>query len=170
MSLLDKIVKLLGDPDAMPGAKKKGPVTLPTDHSLHKDDFAVVGMHYHPQSFARLQVANPEWRTAKKKILEAEPSGKVIFHYTYINKPVTLQLDPSNEYGVDRVMVFIAGEHVGYLSEDNDAHAREILQYGSVKYITARITGGEYKRIFADGTEQKDAAPLHVNVRIAYSV
>lgn len=170
MGLLDKIVRLLGDPDAAPGAKKKGPVTLPTDHTLHKEDFTVVGMHYHPQSFARLQVANPEWRTARKKILESGQAGKAIFHYDYINKPVTLQVDLSNEHGVDRVMVLIAGEHVGYLSEDNDAHAREILEYGSIKYITARITGGEFKRIFADGTEQKDAAPLRVNIRIAYSV
>ena len=170
MGLFDKFVQLLGDPETMPGKKKKGPTTLPSDHALHKDDFTVVGMTYHPQSFARLQVANPDWRTAKKKILETGLAGKAIYHYTYINKPVTLKLDPTNRYGTDRVMVFIAGEHVGYLSEENDAHAREILEYGSIKYITAMITGGEYRIVFNDGTEQKNSNPLRVSVRIAYSV
>lgn len=150
--------------------QKKGPTTLPEGHSLHKEDFAVVGMIYHPQSFARLQVVNPDWRKAKKTIAESDLAGKYILHYDYINKPVTLKIDTTNKYGIDRVMVYIAGEHIGYLSEDNDSHAREILEYGSIKYITARITGGEYRVVSKNGTEIKDKAPLRVSVRIAYSV
>ena len=170
MGFLKEIFKSVSISEAKNFTPEPLPTTLPSDHALHKEDFKVVGMTYHKQAFARLQVANPEWRTSKKKIMESDLVRKYIFHYDYVNKPVKLETDKTNQHGIDRTMVFIAGEHIGYLSEDDDRHVAEILKYGSVKYITARITGGDYRIVYPDGTEQKDADPLRVTVRIAYSV
>lgn len=152
--------------------KKKEPAapkTLPADHGLHKEDFKVVGIVYHLPAIARLQEANPDWKMARAKVAASELVNKPIFHYSYVNKPVDLRIDQSNEHGVDRVMVFVAGQHVGYLPED-DGHAAEILRFGSIKYITAKISGGEYRIVSADGSEIKNSTQPSVSVRIAYSV
>ena len=167
MKFLDSLFKILGDPGKIPGAQ---PQTLPLDGKLHREDFKVIGMNYHPQSFARLQQANPDWRKSKKAILDSELVTKPIFHYSYVNKPVDLRPDLSGQFGKDRIMVFIEGEHVGYLPEDDDIHVGEILRFASIKYITAVISGGEYRVVFRDGTEQKGKDPLSVSVRVGYSV
>lgn len=167
MSLFDKVFKLLGDPGELPGSKPK---TLPEDHSLHKETFKVIGMTYHPESFARIRIANPNWRTSKKKILGSDLVRTVIPHYTYPDRPVELKIDPTNEHGKGRVMVFVAGEHIGYLPEDDSVHVGEILRFCSIKYILAEISGGEYRIVYADGTENKNTNPLKVSVFVGYSV
>ena len=147
-----------------------GPKTLPADHTLHKEDYTVVGVHYHEAAIKRLQIARDDYRAAAKKNIEAGLAGQRIWRYDYVNKPVDLKLDPSNQFGVDRVMVFIAGEHVGYISEEDDDHVLEILRFGSVKYITARISGGDYKVVSLNGEAIKSDDRVRISVRIAYSV
>lgn len=150
--------------------ENRGPVTLPTDHTLHKEDYKVIGVVYHMDSIAKLQIANPDWRKGKKALEEAGLINRVICHYDYVTKPVKLEKDPTGEFGPNRIMVFIAGEHVGYLPEDHDLHVGEILKYGSIKYITAYITGGEYKRVSPDGEVFKNTDHVEIKIRIAYSV
>lgn len=174
MSILNKLFHLLTDPEepeTKPApAEAKGPTTLPDDHTLHKEDYKVIGVGYHKDSLARLQEANPDWRKGKKALMDAGLVNTHIYHYSYIEKPVDLRVDPTNKYGVNRIMVFVAGQHVGYLPEDDSVHVNEILHFGSIKYISARITGGEYRIVFNDGTDQKYTGPVEVRVRIAYSV
>lgn len=168
MGIFKRLMDRFEENTVRPAVKK--PTTLPDDHTLHKEDYKVIGMGYHKDSFARLRVANPDWRKGKKAVMESELVNRHIVHYTFIEKPVDLRIDPTNEYGIDRIMVFIAGQHVGYLPEDDSVHVGEILHYGSIKYITAKITGGEYRIVFNDGTELKDEDPMKVSIRIAYSV
>lgn len=161
MGLFSRIVKK---------QEPEGPKTLPADHTLHKEDYSVVGMSYHKQAISRIQIANPNWRKSKKVILEENPAGVNMDHYSYVEKPVKLFYDREGKGGAVGVMVLIAGEHVGYIPESDKEHVREILQYGSIKYITAKISGGEYRVIYKDGTEQKGTDPMKIKVRIAYSV
>ena len=67
-------------------------------------------------------------------------------------------------------MVQIAGEKVGYISRSDNVHVLEVLQKGSVKFITSSVRGGEYKVVSLDGTSIKQTDGIHINVRIAYSV
>ena len=150
--------------------KAAGPTTLPDDHTLHKEAYKTIGMQYHQDSFARISTADPDWRKSKKAILETYPDVRKIYHYSYVNKPVDLRVDPTDQFGKDRIMVFIAGQHVGYLPEANSLHVGEILRYCSVKYITAKITGGDYRIVFRDGEEHKGTDPLEVSLHIGYSV
>lgn len=153
--------------------KKKapaGPKTLPADHTLHKEDYKVVGVQYHEDAIKRLQIARDDYRAAAKKNIEAGLAGQRIWRYDYVNKPVDLKPDPSDRFGTDRIMVFIAGQHVGYISEEDDDHVLEILRFGSVKYITARISGGDYKVVALDGDTVKLDDRVRISVRIAYSV
>lgn len=160
MGLIKKIIEKINAPK---------PTTLPDDHTLHKETYTVIGTQYHAQSFSRLRAANPDWREAKKRIMESDLVGSRIYHYSYTVKPVDLKPDPSGQFGKNRIMVFVAGEHIGYLRESDDLHVGEILKYASVKYITAKITGGDYRIVYRDGTEQKNTDPLSVTVRIGYS-
>lgn len=156
--------------DVFKKKEPEGPKTLPADHGLHKEDYRAVGMVYHKQAISRIRSANPDWKKSKKAIMESDLVNRHINHYDYVNKPVDLVPEPTNPHDRNAVMVKIAGEHVGYIGQEYNSHVLEILKYGSVKYITAYITGGEYRIVFNDGTEQKHDDPLKINIRIAYSV
>lgn len=146
------------------------PVTLPEDHGLHEEDFQVTGTVYHAAAFKRLQKANPAWRDSVKKCLEEGRTGVEIYHYEYIDRPVELIRDRLSEYEPWQVKVMIAGQHVGYLSPEDSVHVFEILRFASVKYITAKIWGGEWKAVMKNGEVFKDTAVMRVSIRIAYSV
>lgn len=137
------------------------------ERKLVKEDFRVVGTCYHPAEIKRLQNANPDWRKGRKA-LAAEGKQRV-YHYNYINKPVKIAVDDGSVYRKGALMIFIAGEHVGYISDSNMEHVRSILNTKSVKYITAYISGGEYKLISEDGTATKWEDEIKINLRIAYA-
>lgn len=144
--------------------------TLPKEPGLHKEDFYVVGVNYCTENIMKLSTAEPDWKTSAKKIVEDGKAGQKIFRYSFVNKPVKLIPEPGNANDKNAVIVQIAGEKVGYISRDDNVHVLEILQKGSIKYITASIRGGEYKVVSLDGTSIKQDEGIHINVRIAYSV
>lgn len=146
------------------------PKTLPEDHGLHTEDFGVAGVQYHKAELKRLEISNPEYRASAKKNIEAGLTAKRIFRCAYVNKPVDLIPDHGVEAYRQHVMVKIAGEHVGYITDEDALHVREILKYGSVKYITARISGGDYKVVSTNGEAIKSSDYIRISVRIAYSV
>ncbi|MBR2697532.1 MAG: hypothetical protein IKE76_02995 [Clostridia bacterium] len=150
--------------------EQQRPFTLPTDHELHKEDFRVSGTYYHEAAFKRLQKANPAWRDSAKKCLEEGKVGVEIYHYDYIDRPIDLLRDRLSEYEPWQVKVQIAGQHVGYLSPEDSVHVFEILQFASVKYITAKVWGGEWKAVMQNGEVFKGTAVMRVSIRIAYSV
>lgn len=146
--------------------RNKAPEIRPieTGGKLVKEDFKVVGVHYHPDSIKRIAVANPDWRKGAKTLVAEGKAGQPVLHYTYPTKPV--RFEPGTEGGV---MVFLAGEHVGYISREDQEHVKRILAGNSIKYITAKAVGGEYKVISTKGDVVKTEAPVRISVRIAYS-
>ena len=150
--------------------RPRKPTTLPEDHTLHKESFKVIGMSYHAAALSRIRTANPEWRMAKKKRVETGAVQKYVWHYTYPDRPVELRVDPTNEYGQDRIMVFLAGEHIGYLPEGDSVHVGEILRFCSIKYIMASAEGGEYQWIDKNGDSTKNENPMKVTVFVGYAV
>ena len=79
-----------------------------------------------------------------------------------------LILEDKNPHDRYAVMVQIAGEKVGYISQDQNRHVREILSKHEVKFISARISGGEYKVIAENGDTEKDSKRNYITVKIAY--
>ena len=159
--------------------KKEQP--QPEERKLVKEDFKVVGVHYHPAEIKRLQNANPDWRKGGKTLAEEGKVNKRIYHYSYINKPVKIAVDDGSVYKKGALKVIIAGEFVGYIPDDDTKHVSEILKTKSVKYVTAMIKGGEYKVIGEDGKPIKcfikddDSKPfvwedeIKISLRIAYA-
>lgn len=115
----------------------------------------------------KLACSNPDWKISKNKIIEDGRANEQIYQHTFTNKPVKL-VPEKNKHDKNAVQVFIAGELVGYISRDENVHVRSILRHNQIKYISAFISGGNWKVVCKDGTVIKNADSLHVNVRIAY--
>ena len=73
----------------------------PQERKLVKEDFKVVGVHYHPNEIKRLQNANPDWRKGGKTLAAEGKCNQKIYHYSYINKPVKIAFDDGKVY-IDR--------------------------------------------------------------------
>ena len=137
--------------------------------SLVKEDFFVVGTPYYQKNIKLLACTTDEWKLTGKSAIESGLLGKKIFHYTYVNKPVKLVLEPDNPEDKNAIAVYIAGEKVGHISREDNIHVAQILNHKSVKYITSRISGGEYKVVSSDEKFIRVDGSVRITVRIAYS-
>lgn len=143
--------------------------TVTTGGKLVKEDFPVVGVHYHKTSIKNLQVANEDWRKGAKRLIEEGKASQRIYHYTFINKPVRVEHEANSPHDANAMMVFVAGEHVGYIPMDQASHVRAVIEAADVKYITATVRGGEYKIVSEDASVLKWDDYVKISVRIAYA-
>ena len=142
---------------------------IKTDGKLVKEDFTVVGVQYHKDSLKKLSTANPDWRKGGKTLASEGKVMEKIYHYSYLNKPVKIVPDANGIYDKNALMVLIAGEHVGYIPDDDTTHVKVILSQTSIKYITSSIRGGEYKVVSENGDAVKTEDRVRISVRIAYA-
>ena len=138
------------------------------DRTLKEETFDIAGVSYYLDNLQKLACANPDYRKRGKTLEEEGQAGKRIYRYNYVYKPVKLILEDKNPHDRYAVMVQIAGEKVGYISQDQNRHVREILSKHEVKFISARISGGEYKVIAENGDTEKDSKRNYITVKIAY--
>lgn len=139
----------------------------PERTKLIKEDFSVAGVSYCKENIMKLACVNSDWRKHTKTLL-AE-NKHTVYRYNFINKPVKLLPEPSNEHDPNAILVQIAGEKVGYISREENVHVADILGKRSVKYISAFITGGDYKVISDASSMEKGTQDIAINIRIAYS-
>lgn len=104
-----------------------------------KETFQVVGTDYYINNMNKLRIINPEYR--KRQL----PVMRRIYKYTYVDRPVKLIFEPQNPHDNNAIKVFVAGEHVGYISRNDNIHVGEILRYHEIKYLYASFKGGAYK-------------------------
>ena len=135
---------------------------------LKIEDFEAAGVIYQAENIKKLACSNPEWKSTCKAIIANGHGGKKIYRYNYIHKPVKLVPEPKNEHDKNAIMVIIAGEHVGYVPSELCSHVKKILNKHEIKYISAFISGGQYKVVLPNGDMNKDDQYLTVKVRIAY--
>lgn len=115
------------------------------------EKFVVAGTYYHMAAIQRLAVANPEWRKSGKTLAAEGRAMEEIPHYLYKNSPVELVPEPKNPHDKNAIKVMIAGEHVGYISRDENVHVGSLLQSKRITGVTAEISG-EVKAACNDGT------------------
>lgn len=166
MGLFDSIKTISKDlfkSETKPSKSKDAP-----KKKLHKEDFFIVGVRYYENNLKKLACVNKEYNLKASELLEQKLYK--VYRYTYINKPVKLVPEPTNPHDINAVAVYIAGELVGYISSDENIHVLDILKNGDIKYITASITGGDYKNVNLNGDVSKCSKNININVRIGYSV
>ena len=156
------------------GLKKKGLIKKPTPQkesdcrTLVEETFHAVGVCYYEDNIRKLACSNPDWKLTSSQIVKRGKSGKRIFRYYYVNKPVKLQIEPDNPHDENAISVIIAGELVGYISREENVHVKDILDHREIISLSGFIGGGECKTVTDYGNEIKDEIGLTVNVRIKY--
>lgn len=164
MGLLDFLKKL-----AEPSKENQQDVVDPsTSKALKKEDFEVAGVHYCLKNIKLLATVNPDWRKKSKSLVSKSKPRRRIYKNTYINKPVKLIPEPTNKHDKNAIIVQIAGEKVGYISADDNIHVKQILSKHDVKFISAFISGGEYKDVTEDGIVDRGDYGIDINIRIGY--
>ena len=138
------------------------------DRTLKTEIFPVAGVPYYEENIKKLAYCNPDWKLTGSQIKKNEKGNQKIFRYYFVNKPVKLVPEPSNEHDKNAVIVFVAGEKVGYISRTDNIHVKEILKKHEIKYITCFVGGGMYKIVSENGNISRDEEDLHIKVKIAY--
>ena len=138
------------------------------DRTLKKDDFTDAGVCYYESNIKKLATVRSDWKKSCKTLIKEDKAGKKIFKNDYINKPVKLIPDPTNKHDKNAVQVVIAGELVGYIPSEQTKHVKDILSKREIKYISAFISGGEYKVISLNEDIFKDSYSTKVKITIAY--
>lgn len=153
---------------------KKNSKKEPTEHSktaerkLSEETFQAVGVNYYEKNIHKLATTNADWKLSAKKIIADGKIGKRIYKNYYVNKPVKLQIEPTNPNDKNAVAVIIAGELVGYISREDNIHVKDILKHREIISVSGFIGGGEYKIINDDGSVIKAEHGFNVKVRIKY--
>lgn len=127
----------------------------------------VAGPYYHTAAIQRLAKANPEWRKSGKTLAAEGRAMEEIPHYLYKNSPVELVPEPKNTHDKNAIKVMIAGEHVGYISMDENIRIGEILRAGRIRSLSAEIIG-ECKAAFEDGTIIKSSDHVRIVLTCVY--
>lgn len=148
--------------------KKKREIDKEAAKTDKKEKFYVTGTSYYKSNIAKLAVSNPDWKSTKAKLIKDGKADDEIYRFSYVNKPVKLIPEPTNEHDPNAIMVLIAGEKVGYISREDNKKVKYILEEGKIEYISGFIGGGEYKFINSDGELEKDERPFSINVTISY--
>ncbi len=137
------------------------------ERNLVKKEYHVVGTEYHANSFKRLAIKNQEWGKAIPKETE---SSQQIYRYNYVSKPCELVEENDNVHDHNAVKVMIAGKHVGYISAFRAPEVRDILDNHEIKYISACISGGEFKVINNGKLISTDKKNPQVDISIGYII
>lgn len=135
--------------------------------TFQERQFEAVGVNYYLANVKKLACTNPDWKKRGNTLVKEGMAGKKIYRYSYINKPVKLIPEPKNPHDKNAVAVHIAGELVGYISREENQEAKAILA-SDVKYISAFISGGEYKTAGLDGDLFKGEYAIRVTIKIGF--
>ncbi|MGI6349916.1 MAG: HIRAN domain-containing protein [Eubacteriales bacterium] len=101
--------------------------------------FSVFIEEQHLKNIHSLAYPNP--------IYESKPAvqGQLIFKNCFVNEPIELKPEPSNEHDPNAVAVLIDGRMVGYISEEDNTRVKYILSNQNIIRVSAFIEGGEFK-------------------------
>lgn len=132
------------------------------------DTFHLAGVIYYHANIMKLANLNPQWKLTTAQHLANGKAGRNIYKYNFTNTPVELVPEPKNPHDKNAVSVHIAGQLVGYISQEQNVYVKKLLKGRRIKYISGFIGGGEYKYIAPDGTTAHGDTAISVNIRIGH--
>lgn len=150
------------------GAAVARPAQPEKSKTLQKEHFYVAGVYHHKTALKALAKANPDWRKSGKTLVAEGKAGEEIYHYLYADRPVKLVFEPNNAYDPHAIKVLVAGEHIGYVPEDENLHIGDILRRHDVKYLYARFHGGEVKLVSENGDTVTGENQVGARIFIGY--
>lgn len=160
MGLLDFLKQKATEHDSEP--------PKPQNRTLKEEEFYLAGVHYYMNNVKRLGKINPDYKKSSNALIEEGKDSIRIFQYNFVNKPVKLVPEPKNPHDKNAIAVHISGKLVGYISRDENRHVLNILKKHEIKFISAFISGGNYKIVFSDGNVENNERRVSIIVKIGY--
>lgn len=127
--------------------------------------FEVAGIYNYKDNISKLATPMKKWNMTDEQILQKYP-GKKIYKDYYINEPVQLIFEPNNPYDPNAIKVFINNLHVGYVPQGDNKRIKQILETSAVT-ITATVSGGDSKIIYANGLKEVYSEPMKIKIRVS---
>ena len=139
--------------------------TQPAKEPLIPDlvTFKVSGTHYHLDDVNKLATKIQKYGMKPEKLISMGYAERKVYRYFYKNEPVQLIPEPTNQHDPNAVKVLINDIFVGYVPKEDCEAVKVFLQYPL--RITAEISGGDYKIVYSDASEQMFSEPLTIRVR-----
>lgn len=162
LGLFNKLIDLIDT--SAPTVEK---AEAPRSRELKEETFFATGVCYYLNNIKKLACKNEDWGKNLSSLKSEGKLQKRIYHYKYINKPVKLIPEPTNKHDKNAVQIVIAGELVGYIRAEEAPHIKHILSKCEVKYISAFISGGEYK-VACEKSIDKVESEISVRIKIGY--
>ena len=132
--------------------------TQPAKEPLLPDlvTFKVSGTHYHLDDVNKLATKIQKYGMKPEKLISMGYAERRVYRYFYKN-------EPTNQHDPNAVKVLINDILVGYVPKEDCEAVKVFLQYPL--RITAEISGGDYKIVYSDASEQMFSEPLTIRVR-----
>lgn len=127
--------------------------------------FFVAGVEYHRDDLAFLATEQKKFTMPIDKIIEKGWTNKKLFRYYFTNEPVQLVAEPNNAHDPNAVKVLINNIFVGYIPKDSNELALKMLAAG-YQNITAKISGGDYKKVNDSGQVATFSDPIEIKIQI----
>ena len=168
MGILDTFVDKLKEKPETTGKWVKGKYakTEPTRTEVFNCTivFEVAGIYNYKENISKLATPMKKWSMTDEQLIQKYP-GKKIYKNYYANEPLQLVYEPTNPYDPNAIKVFINNLHVGYVPKEQCTRIKQILETGAVT-ITATVSGGDSKIIYANGIKEEYSEPMNIKIRV----
>ena len=127
--------------------------------------FEVAGIDYHMNEIGSFAEEIKKFRMPREKLSQMGYIGRKIYRLYYKVQSVRLVPEPTNPHDPNAIKVLINNLHIGYVPRNDTKLVSQIMGSGPVE-LSAVITGGEYRMITSDISDQIYSEPLRIEIRM----
>lgn len=122
--------------------------------------YSVVGESFHKKEIASIGTPNPDYKLDKAALYKKGLFEKMVYAYTFPSVRAVLEPEPTNKHDPNAIKVIANGVHVGYLSANQAAATKKMLESGEIRRIQCSIHGGDNRMIHTDGQHFEGKIPI----------
>lgn len=132
------------------------------EDTTKSENVNVTGTSHYLDNIMKLAKKNSKFNSSKEDIIKSNFVNQNIYEYTFKDYTAELIPEPTNEHDPNAIQVLINGKVVGYIKKGSCSHIKNLISSGSIKSVTASITGGNYIRVDnSNGNEITENFYLH---------
>ena len=118
--------------------------------------YRVAGTSFRLENIAKLGVENQDYFKAKSELIDLELIDEKIWKYEFYSLKAEVIPEPDNPADPNAIMVWVNGQHVGYIKAGSCAHLLKVIKGNRIRGIDCDIRGGPYKVITEDYDVDED--------------
>ena len=134
------------------------------------EQIEVVGEYYYENTLVKALTECDDWNKSFEELKSEGKLNKRIYKYEQkINGSVQLVHEKNNPHDENAIIVFIAGNKVGYIPASENVRILKSMDSNEIDYISAfKDTGGPYKVYFENGDYITDEYGYNIIITIYY--